>query len=67
MNLTPWYYTWQKPVREGVYQTILFRQVGYSFWDGRFWRGQFATPARAFTMLHFGQKYPSMQWRGVAK
>lgn len=72
-KLTEWYFSWTRPVREGVYQvrTITAKSIGkeiYSYWDGNTWYRPWNTVNRALGAFKKKDRSISrLQWRGLTK
>lgn len=67
-KLTPWFPASVYPVRIGVYEVESDNSsVGYSLWDGSYFRSICATVDKAeSTLAHIGD-YHGLIWRGLAK
>lgn len=65
-KLTKWFPADAEPVRKGVYQRRLSREVfAYSIWDGAQWL--FGRPTVAGAAAMAGPTlHPSAPWRGLA-
>lgn len=67
-KLTPWFDGKQhKPARPGVYQLLcgLRKDIGYQYWDGRFWHGWHKTPDEAEKSRWIACGYENDNWRGL--
>lgn len=62
-----------KPARKGVYKRVIagFEDTPYSYWDGRQWHVQIASPTHARMMPISGYQAEQMAghftWRGLAE
>ncbi|MEX8520042.1 MAG: hypothetical protein AB3X44_16150 [Leptothrix sp. (in: b-proteobacteria)] len=71
MKLTPWYLSFQKPTRTGVYERKFHDgKPLFSFFDGHYWYLGDETPDQAlhgFQYYHMQADEQMLPWRGVAK
>jgi hypothetical protein len=65
MRLTDWYPQHIKPVRAGVYQTWLDGHIGYAYWSGSRWGGQWMTAEKAAANREHPGAEQRKTWRGV--
>ncbi len=60
--VTPWFPANVKPIRVGVYQTVL----GYQHWNGEFWGQWSRTQVVAFRDANRKSQFQTPLWRGLA-
>ena len=61
-QMTPWFPVRIKPVHVGVYETDLDGYLGYSFWNGKWWRDTNHKPELAAFEKRRGMQ--QKKWRG---
>jgi len=63
-EMTEWFPEWVKPVRTGIYETLMDFGFGYTYWDGNEWGNQGNDLEEAKMLMSAGMQ--NKRWRGLA-